>query len=375
MIKKPTNVSKTRNSSIEILRIVAIFIITACHLITHGNINIENFNPCLQYFWFLFLSFGGKIGVNIFILITGYYLITSKMSHTKIIAKLLFLWGELVFYMIAISIFSWMMGWSSIDIKSLFCCVLPISKGWWWFASTYFILYLLHPYINKFLNNLSQLQHLMFIVITIILWSMISYLVFSKLELNNLVWFIVVYSLGAYFQEYNLSKKIKRKKIILALMFVLIIMIIFCSFSFSDLCSLKIFKYYAYQIIFLDNNIFSITCATLIFLIAISLKPFSNKIVNLIAGSCFAVYLITDSVPLREHLWTAILNVSSLYDYNIFLCILFTLLTIIVLFVFCVIIDIVRKFTIEKAWIKIVNLIVNKSKKLALKIIDKKCWN
>lgn len=82
-----------RNSNLEFLRILSMVFIVSCHFAIVGfgdyNLVISNPNNYLIYFLDLF----GKVGVDIFILISAYFMINSKFT----LKKLLVLGGEFTF--------------------------------------------------------------------------------------------------------------------------------------------------------------------------------------------------------------------------------------------------------------------------------------
>lgn len=72
-----------RDSSIELLRIVTMLVIVAHHYVVNSGItseitaeNVLKFNSlfCLIFGW------GGKTGINCFVLITGYFMCKSDIS-------------------------------------------------------------------------------------------------------------------------------------------------------------------------------------------------------------------------------------------------------------------------------------------------------
>lgn len=74
-----------RNSNIELLRIVAMILITAHHFAIWGffkQVNVEAVN--LNILWLQFLESLGKIGVDIFMLITGYFSLHAMPSIKKV---------------------------------------------------------------------------------------------------------------------------------------------------------------------------------------------------------------------------------------------------------------------------------------------------
>ena len=82
---------KERNSNLELLRIIAMLFIVASHFAFHGfgslgsfnevNFIIANSNNYLIYF----LGMLGKIGVDVFVIISAYFMINSKFTFKKLL--------------------------------------------------------------------------------------------------------------------------------------------------------------------------------------------------------------------------------------------------------------------------------------------------
>ena len=72
-IKIPCKIiNKDRNSSFELLRIISMLLIVAHHFVVHGNFDlISSFSK--NVFFLQSLSMFGKFGVNLFVLISGYF--------------------------------------------------------------------------------------------------------------------------------------------------------------------------------------------------------------------------------------------------------------------------------------------------------------
>ena len=77
-----------RNSNIELLRIIAMFFIIAHHYVTSSNVtslfdysNISGNMLFLQIFGMF-----GKIAINIFTLITGYFMVNKTISKAKFLS-------------------------------------------------------------------------------------------------------------------------------------------------------------------------------------------------------------------------------------------------------------------------------------------------
>lgn len=94
-MEKIKKTPKVRNSNLEILSIISMILILFHHFY-YNNINLEYSNLKINQFINQFLSSVSKIGVNCFVLITGYFMIESKFK----IEKLLKLYGQILFYSI-----------------------------------------------------------------------------------------------------------------------------------------------------------------------------------------------------------------------------------------------------------------------------------
>ena len=136
------NKSQQRNSSIELLRIISMVMIVFHHFAVHGGFEWEASNVSIPLFWYNFIIMGGKIGVDVFVLISGYFLVNSKGNAINF-RRILKFWGQVFFYSITIYVIFGISGISDLGIEHLFYAFFPITFSAWGFASTYFVLYLL----------------------------------------------------------------------------------------------------------------------------------------------------------------------------------------------------------------------------------------
>ena len=93
--------NKLRNSSFELLRIISMLLIVAHHFVVHGKFDLTSmFNK--NIFFLQSLSMFGKLGVNLFVLISGYFsCMQPSPPHIKF-SKLIKLEIEVIFYSILI---------------------------------------------------------------------------------------------------------------------------------------------------------------------------------------------------------------------------------------------------------------------------------
>lgn len=130
---------KKRQSNIEFLRIICIIMIIFYHMSNYSNINLKTQNISFNKVYFQFIQSGGKVAVNVFMIITGYFNIKKDRLNIK---KMLMLWGEMFFYSIGIYTVFVLIGGTNFNIKDFIKCCLPLISEQWWFASCYLLILL-----------------------------------------------------------------------------------------------------------------------------------------------------------------------------------------------------------------------------------------
>ncbi len=82
--------------------------------------------------------------------------------------------------------------------------LLPTIFKQYWFFTAYVVLYIFSPYINRLLTSLPKKQHLAFVGIMLLFWSIIPTFFTSTSNMygNQALQFLMLYSIGAYFRMY-----------------------------------------------------------------------------------------------------------------------------------------------------------------------------
>ena len=239
------------------------------------------------------------------------------------------------------------------DLKTIFLSFFSVTFNRYWFISAYILIYILSPYINKFLKSISKVEHKKILIITIIIWSIIPTIfgIFNDntetfLYFNRFIWMIVLYMLGAYIRLYSINffnKHTNKKAIIISL----------CSFSFMVLGIILIFKFkdvflkigtkelaYFWQ----PNTIPMLMLSVSIFELFLNLKIKNNKVINVLASTTLGIYMLHDG-PLRFTLWQKIFK--SLNCLNSKYAIIYIIFHTFIIFAVGVVIDLIRQL-IEK---------------------------
>ncbi|MBT0908342.1 acyltransferase [Streptococcus lutetiensis] len=352
---------KKRQSNIELLRIISMILILAHHFSVHGGFNILKTSFTINRLWIQFLQFGGKIGVNIFVIISGYFLITSKGIK---ISKVLKLWLQLFFYSVSIYTLFVLTGVEVVSIKGIIKNVLPVIFTRWWFASTYFVLYLLSPYINKLLNSFSKREYHRFLALLTLFWCIIPTFTTNSFQSNPLIWFIYLYSLAGYMRLYGLLNTVKTGTCLLTSF--VVSLLTYLSAVVFDLLGLKISAFSEHATYFFEMQKLPILIISVLLFLGFSkLNIGSIKLINIVSSATFGVYLIHDNAYVKEFLWQTLFKNAS-YAYSDML-IPYSILVIIIVYLTCTVIELIRIYLIEKKYMSWVN---NVSAKIEEKIND-----
>lgn len=138
--------SRSRNSNVELLRIIAITFILILHTRFDGIMSVYDGELTLSHVCrFAFEAFA-IVGVNVFVMISGYFGIKlSKRSVARYCLQ--------VYYFAVISIaLVWLMGETPIGRDHVMNLLFPVSHNVW-FVPCYFILMLLAPMLNSFIEK------------------------------------------------------------------------------------------------------------------------------------------------------------------------------------------------------------------------------
>lgn len=343
--------STTRNSSIELLRIIAMLMIVFHHFAAHGKFNFNYTNISTQRFWYSLILMGGKIGVNLFVLISGYFLINNK-KITFNFKKILKFWLQVFFYSISIYFLFGIthINNNSINLKTFFKTLLPITYSSWWFASTYFFLYLIHPFLNKFLLMLEKDSFQKLLIILVICSYILPTL--SKYLNNRLLYFVCLYSIASYIKIYGLNSKFKRKHYFV-LWALFSILTYFSSIIFIILGTKWPVFSVNFSYFYNEAKLPTLLISLSLFMFFATTKMKYNRLINIIASATFGVYLIHDSVIVRPFLWTNVFKNSSYQESN--MLIIYSIAVVVIVYIVCTTIDLLRQYLIEKPFVIVIN--------------------
>lgn len=292
--------------NVEMLRILSMFLIVCNHFLGHGlclqDYDVTDSNRFVLWF------FRGVcyMGTNLFILISAYFQCKSNFKAKSI----LLLICQVLFYSVVLYLISILTGLTEFSYSSLVSVILPVLSSSYWFVTCYVGLYILAPFINKFITSMSRMSLKSLIVILFIFFSVIPNIFFNSTWLNwggssGIVWFIFLYLVAGYIRLYVDIESIKLKRLMPILLLFLTLPLI------TKVTIANISLYFTGEVIgsslfFVKNSVILLPMSVLFFIAFMKVKISGNlleKLISFVASSIFAVYLISENLFIREFLW------------------------------------------------------------------------
>ncbi len=284
---------RERESSIELLRIIAIIGVLILHY-NHEDIG-GAFNyvqqGSLNHFYLLFSESASMCAVNVMVIISAYFLAATQERRFIKVAELFI---QLTAFRLAFYFASALTGGQELSLELLFLNILPKN----YFIILYCALYILSPYINILCSRLSRKSFGTLLMVLFLLFSVWDYLVdfitiffgdyISQLSTvgiyggqngYTIVHFISLYFIGAYVRLNKFEMDIKKSAA--AMLLSLLILYVLVVLEYQALGTIDVWQY---------NSPFMIIYSVFVFLFFRSLS-FTSRIVNELAGSVFTCFL------------------------------------------------------------------------------------
>ncbi len=169
-----TNAKPVRNTSFEILRIIAMLCIVAHHFAAHGAFDFSSFDSSalivINSAWIEFLTQLGRLGVALFMLISVFFLSAKTDFKLK---RLLSMVIEVLVFSLVLGVTFYFVNNKTFSPDLLTSIIFPIGRDTWWFMTVYFLIYLFHPLLNIAIRGMNRKVHLYFIVVLSLIWCIL----------------------------------------------------------------------------------------------------------------------------------------------------------------------------------------------------------
>lgn len=342
MKQKETTISN-RNTGLDLIRILAIYMVIMLHVLGKGGIALStkafSLNENISYFLRM-LCF---VANNIFALLTGYLYVKAKYKVSKIFE----LWIKVFFYSAGISIIFLLISPETVEISGLIKTFFPILSTQYWYFTAYFCLFIFIPFINKFIEIIDKKTFKKLLLVLLTTFSVIGFAgrIFGNLfwlnDGTSFLWIFVLYFVGAYLKIYKDDFNKHSNNTHLLLYFLSIVL------TFAISCLLNVIKF---KLIGVKGNHGIMSCIINPLIVFASIELFLffsnlnitkfNKTIAKISTLSFGIYLIHEQYFIVKIITDMFANVAN----DIWYIMTFKIFAIsFVIYVICALIDFIRE--------------------------------
>lgn len=351
--------SATRNTNLEILRIISMIFIVMSHSDDWmGLPGLYENVVCPNKFIMDWLHLGGQVGVGCFLLISGYFMVDRKIELNKILR----ISGEVWFYTISIycvflvvNILNQSGSFSSLLREGIWA-LFPILLSHYWFVTAYIILMVLSPFFNKLISVMDKRMYCCFLLTIITIFVIIDgglpHVFLEGMSDGRLIPVFIMYFIAGYIKKYGSAREGDKaqKHITVAvftyLMLFATVVVIDLAGGFLNSPAIVSMCYFWRPL----NSPFVVIICIELFLGFLKLpQKKNNKYVNAIAKSTFGIYLLHSNRIVSRYVLPALFPIYK--ETRFVMLLIYSAGSVAIVLIVCSIIDIIRGNTIEKIWI------------------------
>lgn len=337
---------KQRSSNLELYRIICMIMIVAHHYMANSGLSSNGGPLMLDYSSSksMFLTiFGawGKTGINCFMMITGYFMCTSKITIRKFVKLMaqVYLYRWLLFPIFLVA------GYETLTFPRLVKLIMPfwgISDG---FTSCFIAFWLTIPFLTILVQNMTQRQHQLLLLLLLGIYTILGSIPTFNITFNYITWFGIIFFIASYIRLYP-HKVFERKKMWGWLTLVCFVLAIA---SIIGLRFVTKGEMLGYHFISDCNKFFAVFIAVCSFLWFKNMNIKYSKVINAFGAATFGVLLIhANSNAMRTWLWKDTVDVVGHYSLPLGQLVLFSIGVALAVFLVCNLIDQLRIATVEK---------------------------
>lgn len=350
---------KPRSSNLELYRVICMIMIVSHHYVVNSGLTAENGPMALnsQSVNSIFLTvFGawGKVGINCFMMITGYFMCTSKITMRKFLK----LMGQIYLYKWMIFLLLYVSGYEIFTIHRAFELMMPIGALEQNFTSCFVVFWLAIPFLNILVQNITKRQHELLLILFLGCYTMLGSIPMFKIDFNYVTWFSIIYFIASYIRLYPNPLFLQKR-------FWFLLTIVCFSFSIIAIVGIQWFFGLKGRYFFVNdcNKFFAVAIAVCSFLWFKNMNIRQSKVINAMGASTFGVLLIhANSDAMRIWLWQDTVDVVGNYAMPLINLIFYSIGVVFIIFIVCNLIDQLRIATVERSFLKVYD------KKLSAKV-------
>jgi len=342
------------SSNIELLRIVAMLAIIAHHYVVNSTVTglFDPMHPTVNSIFLQLWGMWGKTAINVFVLITGYFMCESKLT-AKRYCKILF---EIIFYSWVMWLVLAVFGYETISWKGAIKRLIMhniMTKQDGGFVPAFMWMYLLIPAMNVYLANAPRRNLYITLGVLLGMFTLCSTFLFADVY-HHVFWYMTLYFVGAAIRKHPFGWMGSMR--ICACLLALSVVAAWASVVGINYLAVWLGRPTIYPYFFVadSNKILAFAVAFFAFLTFKNWRIPQLRFINAVAATTIGVLLIHAATNgMRKWLWQDFVNVPAAYGMSLPSLIGYSFLVMFGVFATCSVLDYLRIRFIEKPIFKL----------------------
>lgn len=231
-----------RNSSIELMKVIAILMIILSHSMPDGDgslgasyIDIDTVTTDWQLLLAGLFKNMGQIGNDIFLVASCWFLVDSKQAKRSKLAGFL---ADSWFCSILMLIVFLALGYS-FSLKYIVKQFFPATFNNCWFLTCFVLFYMIHPLLHVALESMERKTLLRFNIMFFIMYNCMGFIMGNTMfYFSELIGFCGFYFLVGYIKKYASEKYMDKRRNLLILLAGIVLWLV--SFATTDFLGFKV---------------------------------------------------------------------------------------------------------------------------------------
>ncbi|MCM1089430.1 MAG: acyltransferase [Butyrivibrio sp.] len=206
---KMTRKANGRMNNLEELRCLAMMMVVALHFLGKGellgDVTAEYMGTVGIAAWVL--EAFCIVAVNVYMLISGYFLSESSFKLSRLLKLYLQIWT----YSVGAGVFAVLLGIvpaDEVNTHYFLSLLFPVSMGHYWFMTAYIFLYLLLPIVGMAVRSMTKGQLKLVLTMLLLAFCVLKSVMPFRMEEDgqgyDVLWYLCVFLVAAYIRRFGI---------------------------------------------------------------------------------------------------------------------------------------------------------------------------
>lgn len=312
--------AKKRMANLEGLRCIAMLMVVVLHFLGKGGL-LSDFSDgrltALGVGSWLLEGFC-IVAVNLYMLLTGYFLCESNFKPCRLFQIMVQLWTYSIGVGLLAAAFE-LTGDTPVDTHYMLTLLFPVSMKHYWFLTAYVYLLILTPFLGKGIRAMTKVQLGSTILILLCFFSLGKSVLPVHFEMDgngyDCIWYLTMFLVAAYIRRFGLPL-LKRKRSGFLLYVVCCLLVSLLSIGIR-LVTATTGRFALSQNMFIHyNNLLTVLAAVGLFCVFLHTKEEGRiwRMLSKLSPYCLGVYLLHENIGVRYawQKWFGVERIDSL---------------------------------------------------------------